>query len=78
MTPPCVGKCLRLIFSSDLEEAMFETGESLSAISKFDSVLEKNQPIYKQFAIGNCMKCPHFDRTHFSNACYHLGGESIY
>ena len=32
--------------SSDLEEAMFETGKSLSAISKFDSVLEKNQPIY--------------------------------
>ena len=27
-------------------EAMFETGESLSAISKFDSVLEKNQSIY--------------------------------
>ena len=26
---------------------MFETGESLSAISKFDSVLEKNQPIYR-------------------------------
>ena len=26
---------------------MFETGKSLSAISKFDSVLEKNQPIYK-------------------------------
>ena len=25
---------------------MFETGKSLSAISKFDSVLEKNQPIY--------------------------------
>ena len=25
---------------------MFETGESLSAISKFDSVLEKNQLIY--------------------------------
>ena len=40
------GKCLRLTFSSDLEEAMFETGESLSAISKFNSVIEKNQPIY--------------------------------
>ena len=37
----------RLTFSSDLEEAMFETGKSLSAIKKFDSVLEKNQPIYK-------------------------------
>ena len=47
VTPSCVGKCLRLTFSSDLEEAMFETGKSLSAISKFDSVLEKNQPIYK-------------------------------
>ena len=47
VTPPCVGKCLRLTFSSDMEEAMFETGKSLSAISKFDSVLEKNQPIYK-------------------------------
>ena len=47
VTPSCVGKCLRLIFSSDLEEAMFETGKSLSAISKFDSVLEKNQSIYK-------------------------------
>ena len=46
VTPSCVGKCLRLTFSLDLEEAMFETGESLSAISKFDSVLEKNQPIY--------------------------------
>ena len=46
MTSPCVGNCLRLTFSSDLEEAMFETGKSLSAISKFDSVLEKNQPIY--------------------------------
>ena len=46
VTPSCVGKCLRLTFSSDLEEAMFETGKSLSAISKFDSVLEKNQPIY--------------------------------
>ena len=46
MTPSCVGKCLRLTFSSDLEEAMFETGESLSAISKFNSVIEKNQPIY--------------------------------
>ena len=46
VTPSCVGKCLRLTFSSDLEEAMFETGESLSAISKFDSVIEKNQPIY--------------------------------
>ena len=44
--PPCVGKCLRLTFSSDLEEAMFETDESFSAISKFDSVLEKSQPIY--------------------------------
>ena len=44
VTPSCVGKCLRL--TSDLEEAMFETGESLSAISKFDSVLEKNQSIY--------------------------------
>ena len=32
--------------SEDLEEAMFETGKSLSAISKFDSVLEINQPIY--------------------------------
>ena len=38
----CVGQCLWLTFSSDLEEAMLETGESLSAISKFDSVLEKN------------------------------------
>ena len=47
VTPSCVGKCLRLTFSSDLEEAMFETGKSLSAISKFDSVIEKNQPIYK-------------------------------
>ena len=47
VTPSCVGKCLRLTFSSGLEVAMFETGESLSAISKFDSVLEKNQPIYK-------------------------------
>ena len=46
VTPSCVGKCLRLTFSSDLEEATFETGKSLSAISKFDSVLEKNQPIY--------------------------------
>ena len=46
MTPSCVGKCLRLTFSSDLEEAMFETGKSLSAISKFDSVIEKSQPIY--------------------------------
>ena len=46
VTPSCVGKCLRLIFSSDLEEAMFENGKSLSAISKFDSVIEKNQPIY--------------------------------
>ena len=26
---------------------MFETGKNLSAISKFDSVLQKNQPIYK-------------------------------
>ena len=26
---------------------MFETGKSLSAISKFNSVIEKNQPIYK-------------------------------
>ena len=25
---------------------MFETGKSLSAISKFNSVIEKNQPIY--------------------------------
>ena len=47
MTPSCVGKCLRLTFSSDLEEAMFETGKSLSAISKFNSVIEKNQPIYR-------------------------------
>ena len=46
VTPSCVGKCLRLTFSSDLEEAMFETGESLSEISKFNSVIEKNQPIY--------------------------------
>ena len=46
VTPPFVGKCMRLTFSLDLEEAMFETGESLSAISKFYSVLEKNQPIY--------------------------------
>ena len=46
VTPSCVGKCLRLTFSLDLEEAMFETGKSLSAISKFDSVLEENQPIY--------------------------------
>ena len=46
MTPSCVGKCLRLTFSSVLEEAMFETGESLSAISKFNSVIEKNHPIY--------------------------------
>ena len=51
VTPPCVGKCLRLTFSSDLEEAMFETGESLSAISKFDSVLEKNQPIYIHYNV---------------------------
>ena len=48
VTPSCVGKCLRLIFSSDLEEAMFETGKSLSAISKCDSVLEKNQSTFKQ------------------------------
>ena len=34
--------------TSDLEEAMFETGKSLSAISKFDSVLEKNQPILRK------------------------------
>ena len=53
VTPSCVGKCLRLTFSSDLEEAMFETGESLSAISKFNSVIEKNQPIYiKSFTFG--------------------------
>ena len=51
VTPSCVGKCLRLTFSSDLEEAMFETGKSLSAISKFDSVLEKNQPIYNSSLI---------------------------
>ena len=25
---------------------MFETGKSLSAISKFNSVIEKNQPFY--------------------------------
>ena len=50
VTPPCVGKYLRLIFSSDLEEAIFETGKSLSAIPKFDSVLEKNQPIYIKYS----------------------------
>ena len=54
MTPSCVGKCLRLTFSSDLEEAMFETGKSLSAISKFNSVIEKNQPIYKN------IHCEHY------------------
>ena len=49
MTPSCVGKCLRLTFSSDMEEAMFETGKSLSAISKFNSVIEKiNQSTFKQ------------------------------
>ena len=30
---------------------MFETGKSLSAILKFDSVLEKNQPIYKRYIV---------------------------
>ena len=50
--PSCVGKCLRLTFSSDLQEAMFETGESLSAISKFNSVIEKiNQSTYDKCVI---------------------------
>ena len=40
---------LHAIWVKNLEEAMFETGESLSAISKFDSVLEKNQSIYSVF-----------------------------
>ena len=38
-------KCLRLTFSSDLEEAMFDTGKSLSTIKKL--ILEKIQLIYK-------------------------------
>ena len=33
VTPPCVGKYLRITFPTDLEKAMFESGESLSAIS---------------------------------------------
>ena len=34
-------KCLRLTFSSDLEEAMFETGKSLSTIQKLILFLRK-------------------------------------
>ena len=42
VTPSCVGKCLGLTFSSDLEEAMFETGKSLSVYNqKVNSVIEK-------------------------------------
>ena len=50
VTPSCVGKCLGLTFSSDLEEAMFETGESLSVYNQtFNSVIEKiNQSTFRQ------------------------------
>ena len=40
VTPP-VGVIVGLTFSSDLEEAMLETGKSLSQNSKISSVLEK-------------------------------------
>ena len=50
VTPSCVGKCLGLTFSSDLEEAMLETGKSLSVYNqKVNSVIEKiNQSTFRQ------------------------------
>ena len=39
--PHMFWKCLRLTFSPDLEEAMFETGESLSTIQKLIPFLRK-------------------------------------
>ena len=42
VSPAILLDCLGLTFSSDLEEAMFETGESLSIYNqKFNSVIEK-------------------------------------
>ena len=39
-------KCLRLTFSSDLKEAMFETGSKVCLPSKINSVPENIQLIY--------------------------------
>ena len=39
-------KCLRLTFSSDLEETMFDTGKSLSTIKKLVLFLRKSTNLH--------------------------------